>query len=334
MRVARPHGTVKCIAFRASPALVGAMLALGWPVRAHPIERDLFVVPSAIVSNSQLNELLHREDFIYLATVAFLVSPTGSNQTYTSDPTWNNSNNTVDCIGGGGGGGAAFNSDSVNGGGGGGGGHSRNTNFVFAAPGVTTATWQCGAFGVGDVNDTRGAGAGGSTWFNGTTLAGSSVGANGGAGGDAGAFDGVGGAGGSTTGATGTTKHSGGAGGNGTASSTGSGGGAGGPSGNGSAGAVGGAGGAADGGTVAGGSIGSNGNSGTEFDSSHGCGSGAGSVNTGGDKAGGNYGGGGSGAFGSGISVQDGGNGAQGIIALTWVVAVLGLRRRAIVYRR
>src|SRR5439155_14077852 len=37
-------------------------------------------------------------------TQVFLVSPTGSNQTYTSDATWNNISNSIETLGAGGGG--------------------------------------------------------------------------------------------------------------------------------------------------------------------------------------------------------------------------------------
>src|SRR3954468_23533188 len=55
---------------------------------------------------------------------AFLEATTGSNQTYTSDATWNNASNTVEVVGAGGAGSIGA-STSTGGGGGAGGGYNK-----------------------------------------------------------------------------------------------------------------------------------------------------------------------------------------------------------------
>lgn len=327
LRAAVPRRSIKCIVFVATATVVGLMLAQGIQVRRHPLEREKFVAPSAQISDSQFRELINLKDFVYLATLQFLVSPTGSNQTFTSPATWNSANNKIEVIAGGGGGGGSGSSDA-NGpsAGGGGGGYSKTLNFTFANPGTTTATYQIGSLGAGGLtsgNNGQDGTPGGNAWFNGATLAASTVGANGGGtlNNGGGAVTMAGGLGGSTTGATGPTKFAGGAGGlqaNGTLR-CGPGGGAAGPSGPGGAGGavVSTTGGTADNGTVAGGVLDGNGQSGTEFDGSHGSGSGGGSESGGGTGgAGGNYGGGGAGS-GGGVGAV----GAQGLIVLTWIPA-------------
>ncbi|HEX2859644.1 MAG TPA: SPRY domain-containing protein [Alphaproteobacteria bacterium] len=137
---------------------------------------------------------------------------------------WNSTSNTIEVIGGGGG---ASSGSSVNGGGGGG-GYSKISNLALVP--TTTVQTQVGSGGAAST-------AGGDTWFNGTSVAASSVGAKGGSGGSGG----TGGAGGASGSGTGTTKYSGGAGGNGQSPATGTqagggGGGAAGPYGNGGAG--------------------------------------------------------------------------------------------------
>lgn len=284
----------------------------------------------------------------------FLVSPTGSNQTFTSPSDWNNSNNTIEVIGAGGSGGASQLSTNGRATGGGGGAWSKITNFSFASPGVTTATYQIGTGGTAvtagapgvsaDVNGN----AGGDTWFNGTTFAGSSVGAKGGDGGNAstGTTNLAGGAGGDGASGTGTSNNSGGSGG-GTSTwypaATGAGG-AGGSTGAGGNGVVptgnsqGTYGGAADTGGTGAGIAGVNslvitgvtaGGAGTEWDSTHGSGGGGGGKRVGansatsGNMAGGNYGGGGSSCRNNGSGKNDitqctSGPGATGIIVITY----------------
>lgn len=288
-------------------------------------------------------------EFTYdFATVTFLTSPTGSNQTYTSPADWNNSNNSVEVVAAGGSGGAAsgasggaFRSSS----GAGGGAYSKNTNFSFANPGTTTATYRIGTGGAAvtasGTSVTNG-NTGGDSWFNGTTLGGSTIGAQGGVGGGtSGAGNVNGGAGGAAASGTGTTKKSGGRGGNYTggggsgARSTG-GGGAAGSTNDGNTGVdksdtsdAGTAGGSADGGSGgAGGAAGNNnGGNGTEWDASHGSGGGGGGnaatsgTLTGG--SGGNYGGGGGGACcNNGTGSQTSGAGIQGIIMLSYTPAI------------
>src|SRR5262249_55499373 len=84
---------------------------------------------------------------------SFLTSSPGSNQTWTSPGDWNNTANTVECVGGGGGAGGAQNggaSGAEVGTGGGGGEYAKITNFSVAAPGTTTATYNVGSGGGGN----------------------------------------------------------------------------------------------------------------------------------------------------------------------------------------
>ncbi len=209
---------------------------------------------------------------------------------WTVPSNWNNASNTIQVIGGG-----QAGSDAGGGAepGGAGGDYAAVTNLKFANPGTTVATYQVGAGGAsGNAN-------GGSTWFNGSTLAGSSVGATGGnaPGTDVGSVTALGGAGGGGP-------------------ANGGGGGAGGPHGAGAAGAAsgsGGAGGQGDNGFggTGGSTSGAAGNPGTEWDSSHGSGGGGHSGSAGG--SGGQYGAGGGGA-----SSTTGGAGMQGIIVITY----------------
>lgn len=290
---------------------------------------------------------------------SFLTTPTGSNQTYTSDATWNNSNNTVECVGAGASGGAVRGQNSV-GTGGGGGAYSAISNFSFASPGTTTATYQIGTGGASITQSTQGAtngNNGGSTWFNNTVDPGNGVdntqcSAQGGRAGIAGANPQNGGAGGATTSSWGTTKKNGGRGGNSgsfTSTRTGAGG-AGGPDGDGNQGVDGTGsgqgtnGGSSDAGSDAGGTAGAGaagagsatataGGNGTKYDTTHGLGGGGGGASSSGGSAtatgggGGNYGGGGGGAGctsnvgTTGIS----GAGKAGLIVLTWTPATGGV---------
>jgi hypothetical protein len=99
----------------------------------------------------------------------FLTTTSAANQNWPVPPDWNSSNNTVEVIASGGGGQSGDGVDS--GGGGGGGGYSKKTNITLTPGG--TATYRLSAGGAVDTT-------GGDAWFNGTTLAGSSVGAKGG----------------------------------------------------------------------------------------------------------------------------------------------------------
>lgn len=277
-----------------------------------------------------------------MSTQVFLTSPTGSLQTYTSPSDWNNSNNTIECVGGGGSGTAA--SSTTHGPGAGAGAYSAITNFTFAVPGTTTASYQLATGGAINIPSSSGNN-GGSTWFNNATDPGvgtdnskcSAFGADGGPTPGTGLRNG--GLGGPTSLSWGQTKFAGGRGGNLTgASGTGAsgGGGAGGPSGAGGNGVdssstganIVTAGGTANNGTVAGGTtagaIGNAGNSGTEW-TTKGVGSGgaggaggAGVLVLGG--AGGLYGGGGGGSQGGNASSQANAGG-QGIIVITYTVS-------------
>jgi hypothetical protein len=342
--IVQPRRNIRCIAFTATAALVGAMLAAGIPVKRHPIEPWKYVSPERSLTTEKLWELVQDSRFKFLGIITFLVSPTGSNQTFNVPLNWNSALNKVETIAGAGSGGASQGANGTVSGaasGGGAGAYSAVLNLVFV-PG-STATYQIGAggasvssavFGTSAVNGNPG----GDSWFNGTTLAGSSVGAKAGGAGLAsnggGAFNG--GAGGLASGGVGTTKHNGSGGGLIPSTSGGfyaasGGGGAAGPNGDGGAVSTPGlnstsAGGSADNGTVSGGAAGgvtgSNGNSGTEFDGSHGCGSGGGAglstsatAATGGSGA--NYGGAGAGAAGDQLGSGVSGAGAQGIIVVT-----------------
>lgn len=283
-------------------------------------------------------------------TQVFLSTTPGTNFTYTSDATWNNASNTVEVIGAGGSGAACKRNNALGGdaSGGGGGEYGKTTNFSFATPGTTTAVCRVGlggaatTGGISSSAETLNGTAGGDTWFNGTTQAGSTLGGIGGAFGGFGAS--AGGAGG--TGGVGTTHNAGGRGGHATVSgriATG-GGGAGGTTAVGSNGVDsatfiaatnGGAGGATNGGTAgtgnAVGTPGGNGGAGTSFDATHGAGGGGGGCSTGLNSAatggsGGNYGAGGGGCYNAGsggaASTQAiSGAGANGIIVLTWTPA-------------
>ncbi len=283
-------------------------------------------------------------------TQVFLTSPTGALQTSTSDATWNNSNNSVECIGSGASGAAGVVLHAT---GGGGGQYAKITNFTFATPGTTTYQWQIGTGGTQVTSINAGGVAGNTTWFNAAADPGagsdnSKCSAKGGSPGATAVGTVNGGAGG--TGGWGTTLNTGGRGGNLTGASgtlSSGGGGAAGPNGaggqgidssgtgnsatNGGQGDVtfGGAAGIAATGT--GQQTGGNGGAGTELgDSIHGCGGGGGGAR--GTQAsnvciggsGGLYGGGGAGGTNSttGAVAQKSGAGAAGIIVLTWTPAV------------
>lgn len=119
-------------------------------------------------------------------TVIFLTSPTGSNQTWTVPEDWNSASNTIEVFGAGGSGGATLSGSTLTAAasGGGGGGYSKISNLSLTAGG--SVTYQIGGAGAAvseAANGVVNGNAGGATWFNGTTLGGSSVGASGGGGG-------------------------------------------------------------------------------------------------------------------------------------------------------
>ena len=147
------------------------------------------------------------------------VGPTSS-PVWLVPPDWDNAQNSIECIGAG-----SAGDSNAPGGGGGGGAYSKITTLTLT-PGTSIPYSVGQAF----FNHTV---PGGDSWFNGASLAASSVGAKGG-----GTTSTVtGGPGGSASSGIGTTRTSGGAGGNGQgtvfAGSGGGGGGAGGPSGGG-----------------------------------------------------------------------------------------------------
>lgn len=164
--------------------------------------------------------------FYAVTSYVFKTTPTGSNQTSTSPKDWDNSHNAIETIGAGGSGGAtsAAGSGVIGSGAGGGawnglGNHaSLGANFSFAVPGTTTYVWQVGVGGIAKTNAAGGgtAGAdGGDSWFNGTTLAGSSCGSKGGIKGAVVTTPpGNGGAGGTGASGVGTSSKNGGRGGN------------------------------------------------------------------------------------------------------------------------
>jgi len=138
---------------------------------------------------------------------------------------WNNANNTIETYGAGGGGGGANGGRTVAGNGGAGGAFSRISNLALT-PG-NNITFAIGAPGPAGVNGGANGGDGGDTWFNGASLAASSVGAKGGQGGITGG--GTAALGGAAASGVGTLKKSGGNGGVPSGMVGGGGGGAGGP---------------------------------------------------------------------------------------------------------
>lgn len=280
-----------------------------------------------------------------------LTSPTGSNQTFTSPSDWSNGANTIEVIGAGASGGAYAKASTATASGGGGGAYSKISNFSFASPGVTTATYQIGTGGTAVAQSTAGGSSGhtgGDTWFNSSSFPGagtdnSKVGAKGGTLGTAGTTAQTGGAGGVDTSGWGQTRSVGGNGGSTTATAAaGGGGGAAGSTGVGgnsaSTGAGAGTGGKNGQGTTGGSGTtgtntktGSTGCNGTEWTSAgSGCGGGGGRSTTNSSSgvanggAGGNYGGGGGAAVTSGgtsAGTATSGAGIGGIIVIKYTVA-------------
>jgi len=246
-------------------------------------------------------------------TLIFLTA--GSSWTVPAD--WNSASNSVETLAGGGGGGQ---SATYGQGGGGGGAYSKVVNLSLS-PGASII-YGVGAGGVS-------AGAGGDTWFNGSSLASCSVGAQGGRGGATTR------AGGASASGVGSTKYSGGDGGAAGFSAGGGGGGAAGPFGAGASGTAAtggnfpGAGGGGDnthGG--AGGAAGSTsanapaGSPGAEWDASHGSGGGGGG---GAASLYGYFAGGAAGLYGAGGGGSASGtvSGAPGIIVISYTPIAL-----------
>lgn len=282
---------------------------------------------------------------------SFLTTGAGSNQTWTYDNTWNNSNNTVECLGAGASGSASQLGTNPHAHGGGGGAYTRQGNITLSV----NATYQCGAQGTGVAAATAGSAGstdgnnGGDTWFNDTaypTTGSNKVGAKGGTKGTSVTVYNsltAGGAGGSSASAypaTPTAAYSGGAGGahnlsSGSAATGG--GGAAGYSANGgdaptnttgSSASAGGAAGTDTGGTAGNGGAGGAGTYWQASPTKYGSGGGGGALwaalnSTQTAFAGGNYGGGGGACYnnrgaptGSVRAVS--GAGTQGIVVLTW----------------
>lgn len=219
------------------------------------------------------------------STLRSLTGTSTSTQTDTVPSDWGNVSNSIEIVSH-----AGTSTSGANGGAGAGGGYAKAVNVSLTQG--ASATYRLAPAGNG--NDDAHA-----DWYNGATLAASSVGIRGGAN----SSGSTGGAGASTTNAIGSTKFAGGNGGNGytqsgccDTSAAGGGGGAAGTHGAGSAGntassGADGSGGNADNGTVSGGSAGAGGSSGTEFDASHGSGAGGGGNGFGTGGSGGVYGG-------------------------------------------
>lgn len=184
--------------------LDGALIDERWYDDRDEFDHDLFRF---------IIEEPYADIFVEYAVTTTLTSPTGSNQTYSVPADWNNAINTVECIGGGASGGAVRVNTGISvASGGGGGGYGIYANLSLSPGG--SATYQIGATAAGvtvsTVTNAPG-NAGNSTWFDGTTYAGASVGGAGGTGGTGGAANQNGGAGGA---GNGTASFSGGRGGN------------------------------------------------------------------------------------------------------------------------
>lgn len=283
-------------------------------------------------------------DLVYEFVTQNTFSGSSGNQTYTSPADWNNSNNTVEMIGAGGSGGVSG-TGTGHATGGGGGSYVKITNFSFATPGTTTATYcvgitSSGATGSAGVNTAGNNGP--DSYWNATSHPGagtdnSKCAPDSGKAGAAGTGSINGGAGGTDTSSWGQTRYSGGRGGNltgasGTAASGG--GGAAGPLGTGGNGtdstststAIETAGGSANNGTTSGGAVRTVGSAGTEY-GSEGSGSGAGgrcANDTTNSPNGGNRGGGSSGKARSSTSGSPGstGTGRSGLMVLTYTPIV------------
>lgn len=265
---------------------------INWQLYDTPIPREDWRLPNKIWGDPELWPGLDLD----FATVTFLTTTSASNQTWTVASDWNSSDNTVTVIAsgasGGTRGGSTASSTSAAATGGSGAGCSQQTNITLTPGGSATYRLPDGGAGVSSPNGVSNFGnSGADAWFNGTTLAGSSVGAKGGAAGEAGTASRTGIAGGAAASGVGAVKYSGGASGDvtvaGSAAASG-GGGAASPNGDGVASANvtnsasdGGAGGPPSGGAgssgLTSGGTGTDGGNGTEFQSSPDRGSGGGS---------------------------------------------------------
>lgn len=293
-----------------------------------------------------------------LATTSLLTTTSASNQTYNVPSDYRAAGSAIDVIASGGSGAVRRNLNSGSGTvaatGGSGGGWSQKVNLSLTPGGTATYRLSVGGATVSGaaLGTSTDGNNGADAWFNGTTLAGSSVGAKGGLGGKAAAATTAAGvAGGASASGIGSSKNSGGASGStttgrNTASSGGGGaggsGGAGVTSGDVTGGGVrftdGGDGGAPSGGTGSAGLANSSptaaGGTGTAYDSTHGSGGGSGgivadessSIRTSGD---GGYGAGSGGACGRNTTGNVGaitsGDGGQALIFISYVTGGLYL---------
>lgn len=265
-------------------------------------------------------EYLDGAEIVWAATRS-LTGTSASNQTDTKPSDWNDASNFIDCIASGGSGAAGTASDT-NVSGGSAGAWSRQTNVALGA----SPTYRLSAGGASVTGDTVG-NAGADCWYNGSSLAASSVGAKGGLGGNrgTGGSNAAGVSGGAAASGIGSSKKSGG--GSGTASSafgsaTG-GGGAATSAGNGSASAAANNSNASNGGASGSGATGGTGSTfgsagagtaGTEYGSVGGGGGGGGAVIASGNAGqGGLYG-----AGGGSINTAGGGTSGQGRQAIVW----------------
>lgn len=246
-----------------------------------------------------------------------------SGTSWTVPDDWNSANNAIETIGGGGGGAGQGSVNQTAGGGGG--AYSKISNLSLVTGASVSYVVGTGGAGAPAGNDTGTAG--GDTWFNGTSLAASSVSSKGGA---AASGSNVG-SGGGTSG-QGTTKYAGGSGGDTSNSSWGGagGGGAGGPNGAGarggnetagSANERGGTGGGGGGGGSTGGDISSATNNGSAGGNNSGS-SGGGAAGAGGANptagGAGSAGGGGGGGGGTGTGPGTAGAGGSGGTGSEW----------------
>jgi glycine rich protein len=252
------------------------------------------------------------------SNVQFLTAGSG---TWTVPADWNNSNNTVECIGGGAGGTGSWTDNNVGGSGGGGGAYARSANLNLT-PGASV-TYNVGAGSAGGPSAAGGsssASAGGDTWFNSASFptSGQACGAKG-ASAHTGTSPGTGGqAAGSFSTGSGAITQDGGNGAGGGESGIGAGGGGGGAAGLGGAGNAGTSGSATAPGTGDAGNTAAGAN-GTRWDALHGPGGGGngGNRSAGGDAGLYGAGGGGGGYVTSGAGSQ-GGKGADGLIVITY----------------
>jgi hypothetical protein len=266
-----------------------------------PVPRSMYDLPSPHW-DSDLSGLLYQ-----FADITYLTGTSGSNQTWTVSSDWNPANNRVDCIAPGGSGGRSSAGNSKKATGGSGGAHAYKENVSLTPSGSVTYRLPAGA--ASPSSNGSGVNAG-DCWFNGSSLAGSSVGAKGGLGGGSESGSGtLGGAvGGLAASCVGDGAHNGGSSGSampaGFNASASGGGAAGGPNGDGASSSN------ANGNATSGAAGDS-----TAFDGVHTPGSGGDGSTSGSFDNGDNYGGGGGGR--ASTSVGNSGAGGQALIVIS-----------------